>query len=199
MTKIEICVVINLIFCSFTSIILFRMAKAYLLLGGNLGNRFKTLNRATKLIETVVGEIVQKTSFFDCAPWGFSHKNSFLNRIIVVDTSLNANQLLLNLNRIENMLGRVRGSDQYIERNIDIDIIYFDDKIINDAILTIPHSKMHLRRFVLQPLCEIAPNFVHPIFQKTNLELLAECKDELSATIIAEPENSDNEDMEDFL
>ncbi|OFY20129.1 MAG: 2-amino-4-hydroxy-6-hydroxymethyldihydropteridine diphosphokinase [Bacteroidetes bacterium GWF2_33_38] len=163
------------------------MAKAYLLLGGNLEDRFYSLNRATELIERVVGEIVAKSSFYECAPWGFTHKNQFLNRVIVVETISSAHQLLLHLNRIENMLGRVRGSDQYIERNIDIDIIFYENQIIQDENLTIPHRKMQFRRFTLEPLNELIPDFIHPVLNKTVNELLRDCEDQLSVTIIDEP------------
>lgn len=163
------------------------MAKAYLLLGGNLDDRFYYLNRAVELIERVVGEVVQKSSFYECAPWGFTHKSQFLNRVIVVETISSAHQLLLHLNRIENMLGRVRGQDQYISRNIDIDILYYENQVIKDENLTVPHSKMHLRRFTLAPLNEIAPDFIHPVLHKTTTELLEQCEDQLAVEKIEKP------------
>lgn len=155
------------------------MAKAFLLLGGNIDNKFKYLARAESLISSVIGEIIDKSSFYESAPWGFVHKSFFLNRVIIVETILSPLALLLHINQIENMMGRIRKSDQYIERNIDIDILLFDNEIINDENLIIPHTKLHQRRFALEPVCEIASEQIHPILKVSFQQLLSQCEDKL--------------------
>ncbi|OFX52633.1 MAG: 2-amino-4-hydroxy-6-hydroxymethyldihydropteridine diphosphokinase [Bacteroidetes bacterium GWA2_30_7] len=153
------------------------MAKAFLLLGGNIDNKFKYLARAESLISSVIGDIVDKSSYYESAPWGFIHKSFFLNKVVVVETILSPLALLLHINQIENMMGRIRKSDQYIERNIDIDILLYDNKVINDDNLIIPHLKLHQRRFALEPVCEIASEQIHPVLNVTFRQLLNECED----------------------
>lgn len=155
------------------------MAKAVLLLGGNIDNKFKYLARAESLISSVIGEIINKSSYYESAPWGFVHKSFFLNRVIVVETILSPLALLLHINQIENMMGRIRKSDQYIERNIDIDILLYDNEIVNDENLVIPHMKLHQRRFALEPVCEIASDLIHPVLNVTFRQLLNDCEDML--------------------
>ncbi|OFX21803.1 MAG: 2-amino-4-hydroxy-6-hydroxymethyldihydropteridine diphosphokinase [Bacteroidetes bacterium GWA2_31_9] len=162
------------------------MAKAVLLLGGNIDNKYKYLARAESLISSVIGEIIDRSSFYESAPWGFVHKSFFLNKVIVVETILSPLALLLHINQIENMMGRIRNSDQYIERNIDIDILLYDNEVVNDDNLIIPHTKLHQRRFALEPICEIAPEKIHPVLNKSFRQLLENCEDVLEVKRLSE-------------
>jgi 2-amino-4-hydroxy-6-hydroxymethyldihydropteridine diphosphokinase len=154
------------------------MNEAVLLVGGNLSNRMKYLALAQNMIEQHVGTIQQKSSIYESAPWGFSSKQDFLNMVIVTETSLNVNKLLSKIHDIEHVLGRERKeTTSYISRTIDIDILFFNDEIIDTPILQIPHPRIHERKFTLIPLYELMPYRIHPAFQKSIKQLLAECND----------------------
>lgn len=168
------------------------MSESYILLGGNIDNRFQYLNRAEYLIKNVIGDISKSSSFYESEPWGFVHKNAFLNKVILVNTYLSPNELLLHINQIENMMGRIRKSDQYIERNIDIDILFYDNQIINEESLIVPHPKIQFRRFTLLPLSEIAPSLIHPVLNKPINELLINCEDQLTVRKLSDDEVNKN-------
>lgn len=153
------------------------MQTVYLILGGNLGDRYKYLQEARALIEQSIGPLVTCSSFYETEPWGFAHDNSFLNQAIEVETRLNPFEILNEIKVIETSLGRSRGNERYSARTIDIDILFFGDAVIDAPELTIPHPEMAGRRFVLDPMCEIAPDLLHPLLQKTMQQLLAECQD----------------------
>ncbi len=148
----------------------------YLLLGANLGNRALTLRRAVSLISERIGKVVQQSQLYETAPWGVTDQPAFLNQVLTVETSLEPEAILLQTQTIEQELGRVR-LEKWGARKIDIDLLYYGQLIRQTDTLTIPHPYLHQRRFTLVPLAEVAPNFVHPILQKTNTELLAECED----------------------
>jgi len=155
------------------------MAKAFLLLGGNLGERDIFLSKAKQLINTELGNIVETSSIYETQPWGFKHANNFYNQIIVVNTHLEPLELLTEINKIENNLGRKRDKQQYIARTIDIDIIFYESRIFENEKLIIPHKELQNRMFALKPLAEIAPNFSHPKLNKTIKQLITECSDKL--------------------
>lgn len=157
---------------------------AYLLLGSNLGNRKQILKNAATNIEAKIGSISVYSSIYETLAWGFEEQPAFLNQVIVVTTKLNPHQLLSTINNIETELGRVR-HEKWGERLIDIDILYFDNLIVNTENLVIPHPEIANRRFTLIPLVEIAARFTHPILGKTQTELLANCKDELEVKKIS--------------
>lgn len=154
------------------------MGEVYLLIGSNIGNRELTLRNAILRLERFVGKIELKSSLYETEPWGMKDVRPFLNLALKLNTHLSPVNLLSSILRIELVLGRVREEgDEYRPRIIDIDIMFIDDKIITTKELTIPHPLMHRRRFVLEPLNEIAPLFVHPVFGNTIEELLIQCDD----------------------
>ncbi|WP_338873304.1 2-amino-4-hydroxy-6-hydroxymethyldihydropteridine diphosphokinase [Spirosoma sp. SC4-14] len=156
--------------------------KTFLLLGANLGNRIQTLQRAVGLIAERVGSVTQQSSWYETAPWGVTDQPAYVNQVIAVETDLKPDALLEQTQAIEQQLGRVR-FEKWGARLIDIDILYYDQEIVLTKSLTIPHPYLHQRRFTLVPLAEIAPNFEHPVLQKTSRELLAVCEDESEVVI----------------
>lgn len=157
----------------------FEYKKTYLLLGSNLGNRELLLENAMKMIEREIGEIFATSSVYETAAWGKTDQPNFLNLALGVQTSLTPIELLNSVMAIENKLGRIR-EEKWGARIIDIDVILYGNEIVSlGDILKIPHIEMHNRRFVLQPLAEIAPNQIHPILKKTILELLEDLNDSL--------------------
>ncbi len=164
------------------------MKNVFLGLGTNLGEREKMLEQAISLIEKHIGHIALVSSVFQTEPWGFESKNEFLNMVVKVETLLAPSELLQKTLMIETMLGRVRGEKQYASRLIDIDLLLFDDQVIDDETLTVPHPLMHERRFVLVPLCEIAPDIIHPLMKVTVSSLLDSCLDKSLVKIYCNPD-----------
>ena len=154
------------------------MNRAYLLIGGNMGNREMYLFAAREKIQDLCGEIVSKSSIYQTAAWGLEDQDAFLNQVVVLSTAFNPVELLQTILLIEESIGRKR-EVKYGPRIIDIDILFYNDVIIQTDDLTIPHPQMQNRRFVLEPLNEVGPNLVHPVFQKTVSELLKACPDNL--------------------
>lgn len=154
------------------------MNTTYLLTGGNLGNREDNLAQAKQLIIEQCGTIVTASSLYETAAWGNTGQPAFLNQALAVDTLLNAKQLIRRLLKIEKQLGRIR-EEKYGPRIIDIDILLFNNEKHNYHFLKLPHPEMQNRRFALLPLAEIAPEILHPVLNKTILQLLADCPDEL--------------------
>lgn len=150
----------------------------YLLLGSNLGNRFKVLAQAVSMIRGSSGVVVAESGIYESEPWGFDNQPNFLNKVIQVDTNLNPTKLLEELQKIELEMGRVR-EVKWRERLIDIDILYYNNEIINEPNLSIPHPEIPNRRFTLVPLCELATDQIHPILRQTQGQLLQRCQDEL--------------------
>jgi len=159
------------------------MNSVYLLTGGNLGDRNKNLSKATVLIEQDVGEIVKKSSIYETASWGINDQPDFLNMVLLVKTNFSAAKLLQALLTIENKMGRQR-SVKNASRIIDIDILFFNDEVINKTGLTIPHPEIHNRMFVLIPLDEIAGDFIHPVLKKPVKKLLSTSPDKLKVTLL---------------
>lgn len=153
------------------------MERVYLCLGGNVGDTRHYLEQAIGLIESRIGTVLQKSSIYWSEPWGFSAEQMFLNQIVVVETALESQIVLEHCLQIETELGRTRSGNGYEPRVIDIDIIFFGSQIIDTPNLKVPHPLMNRRNFVLQPLCEIAPDFVHPVFGLTVKQLAAVCDD----------------------
>lgn len=160
------------------------MSIAYLLIGGNMGNREAYLAAAKERINQECGNILRESSIYETAAWGMQEQESFLNQVIEIETSLSAIQLLHCLLGIEEKLGR-RREIKYGPRLIDIDILLFNDDRIKVHGLTVPHPEIQNRRFALVPLCELADQKIHPVFNKSFGQLLEECADELTVQKIS--------------
>jgi len=156
------------------------MTTTYLLLGTNMGERFELIKKAQNLIQEKVGSISKaSSSIYETAAWGEENQADYLNQVLVVDTKLNPFQLLQNIHQIEQSLGRKR-EKAWGPRTMDIDILFYDQYICNTPQLTIPHPHISKRRFVLTPLAEINPTFIHPLLNKSIQNLLSHCEDTLS-------------------
>jgi 2-amino-4-hydroxy-6-hydroxymethyldihydropteridine diphosphokinase len=160
------------------------MNEVYLLTGGNLGDRQSYLLKAGEAVQKNCGPIVETSSVYETAAWGKEDQDAFLNQVLHIRTHLNAVDLLTEILRTETELGRVRGL-KFGPRIIDIDILFFNDDIIELPGLKIPHPQMPYRRFVLEPLCEIAAGKIHPLLHKNIAQMLAECPDLLAVNKIS--------------
>lgn len=158
--------------------------KIFLGLGTNLGDREDNLEKAVELICKSVGRISAVSSVYESEPWGFQCENKFLNMVIKAETGIKPEELLEIVMQAEAVMGRIRTGDHYSSRIIDIDILLYNSRIINKTNLIIPHPLIHERKFVLMPLCEIAPEAVHPVFEKKFTVLLKECRDERRVVMI---------------
>jgi 2-amino-4-hydroxy-6-hydroxymethyldihydropteridine diphosphokinase len=156
------------------------MHRVFLSLGGNCGNREEYLQLAREQINIQVGKTLRVSNIFESEPWGFSHNTFFLNQVLEVKTSLDALCLLDVCNRIEDLLGRNRLQlvDEYEERTIDIDILFFDDAIFTLPPLVVPHRHIQDRMFVLEPLSQIASDLIHPLLCQSIGELKNKCQDQ---------------------
>jgi 2-amino-4-hydroxy-6-hydroxymethyldihydropteridine diphosphokinase len=152
------------------------MNTVYLQLGSNLGERKRLISDATKEISEYIGKVSVRSQIYESTPWRVDGQDNYLNQIIEVKTLFSAQETLVSALKIENDLGRVR-VEKWGERLIDIDIIFFNDDIIETPDLCIPHKHMHERNFVLAPLNEIIPYFIHPKYNKTVSELFNASKD----------------------
>jgi len=159
------------------------MNKVYLLTGGNLGNRLNNLEQARKLIEQYCGRIVHQSSVYETAAWGFKEQPDFYNQALEIETELSAAELMKTILMTEEKMGRKR-EIKMGPRIIDIDILLYNDEMVSQSHLTIPHERLHERRFALMPLAEIAPDIIHPIFKKSITRLLSESTDTLNVNKI---------------
>ncbi len=162
------------------------MEFCYVLFGSNMGDKEKIFADACLSINKRCGTVVAVSASYESEPWGFEADEMFLNRLIVVNTELTPEVMLHELLDIEAELGRVRHPEAggYTSRTADLDILYFGSRIVLTDILTVPHPRLHLRRFALLPLCELIPQFVHPVFNLTQTELLRRCPDVSEVRII---------------
>jgi 2-amino-4-hydroxy-6-hydroxymethyldihydropteridine diphosphokinase len=153
------------------------MNKVYLLIGGNMGNRKRNLGRAIVLLNEYCGKVVKASSIYQTAAWGITNQPAFLNQALLLETPAGATALLTALLDTEEKMGR-RRAEKYGPRNIDIDLLLYNNEVINLPQLMVPHPEMQRRRFALVPLAEIAADIVHPVYHKTIATLLAECPDD---------------------
>jgi 2-amino-4-hydroxy-6-hydroxymethyldihydropteridine diphosphokinase len=154
------------------------MSTAYLLIGGNLGNRTAYLQQAIQLISESCGNIVHSSAIYETAAWGITDQPTFYNQALAVETMLVPEELMQQLLQIEEQMGRQR-TIKMGPRIIDLDILLIDDKIVSSGLLTLPHPALPFRKFALLPLCEIAPSLIHPVLHRSISQLLEECPDEL--------------------
>jgi len=145
----------------------------YLALGSNLGNRAANLKEAIVSLPPQL-DVKAKSKIYETPPWGHTDQENFYNKVLKAQTYVEPEPLLKHLKRLEVALGR-KPSFQYGPRSIDMDILFYDDLVLNTAALTIPHPHVHERGFVLLPMMDIAPDYVHPVKQRSVRELLAGC------------------------
>jgi 2-amino-4-hydroxy-6-hydroxymethyldihydropteridine diphosphokinase len=154
---------------------------SYILLGGNSGNRAFFLEEAIRLISKEAGDVMKHSCIYETEPWGFQSDITFLNQVILIQTPLSPSGLLTKLTSIEKQLGRKRDKSNkgvYSSRVIDLDILFYNDQIVSSKRLQIPHPRMHLRRFTMVPLAEIAGECIHPVFHQTVRQLARDCPDQ---------------------
>ncbi len=153
------------------------MRKIYLSIGSNKGNRYSFIKEALRLIRKDIGKVILMSKIYETKSWGFQ-SDDFLNICIMIKSELLPSELLNKLKIIEERIGRIKNSTKILAREIDIDILFYSDKIVDYEDLIIPHPRLHLRNFVLYPLNDIASDFIHPILLKPINELLEECEDD---------------------
>lgn len=159
------------------------MNKAYLLIGGNIGNRPDNIKTACDLLEQQIGKIIKFSSVYETDAWGNINQPDFLNQVLLIKTLLNAHDCMQQILSIENKMGRIRDKKND-PRIIDIDVLFFNDEIINEPHLTIPHPQIQNRKFVLVPMNELSPDFIHPVLNKTINNLLSISNDELEVRLL---------------
>ena len=152
------------------------MSKVYFSIGSNKGNRSGLINEAIDKIDIIIGKVVLKSSIYETKSWGFN-SNNFYNICILLESTLTPELILNKILTIEKDMGRFKTTDQYSDRCIDIDILFFDNMIINSKSLEIPHPRIQFRKFVLTPMLELTPDLIHPILKKSIRQLEIECVD----------------------
>jgi len=152
------------------------MSKVYFSIGSNKGNRSGLINEAIDKIDIIIGKVVLKSSIYETKSWGFN-SNNFYNICILLESTLTPELILNKILTIEKDMGRLKTTDKYSDRCIDIDILFFDNMIVNSKSLEIPHPRIQLRKFVLTPMLELTPDLIHPILNKSIRQLELECVD----------------------
>lgn len=160
------------------------MNTVYLALGTNIGNRTANLELVHRLISQRIGIVLKESSTYQTAPWGVEEQQEdYYNQVFCVKTSLDPMEVWHQCQVIEKKMGRLK-TKQWAPRIIDIDILFFNDLVLMEEELKIPHPRLHERNFVLKPMCEIANEWKHPILGQTIEELLGACADELPAVAL---------------
>lgn len=164
------------------------MIEVVTILGSNSGNKYLLMEKAIHLLSEKAGKFLLASSYYETEPWGFECDENFLNRIVVFRTALSPEQFLQVCLDIEQQLGRIRSGNnpRYTSRPIDIDILFYGSEIISTSDLTIPHPRLTERNFVLTPLNEVMPDFIHPVLHQSISTLLDECPDKLKVVRTAE-------------
>lgn len=152
------------------------MSKVYFSIGSNKGNRSQLINEAIDKIDISVGRVELKSSIYETQSWGFK-SNNFYNVCLLIESSLSVESIFNKILKIEKDMGRLKSGNKYSDRCIDIDILFVEDIIVNSKNLIIPHPRLHLRKFVLTPMLDIAPDLIHPILNKSIKQLELECDD----------------------
>jgi 2-amino-4-hydroxy-6-hydroxymethyldihydropteridine diphosphokinase len=154
------------------------MNTVYLITGGNLGDRKNNLLVAGELIEDRIGKIIKSSKIYETQAWGNTNQPSFYNEVHIVKSKLSAEEVMNRILEIEKEMGRIR-TIKNAARIIDIDILFFNKEIFNTPNLIVPHIEIPNRRFVLMPLAELSPDFIHPVLNRSIKDLLSTCKDQL--------------------
>ena len=157
--------------------------RVVLLLGSNQGDKASNLDKAIQLIGLKIGDVVLRSSVYETEPWGFESEEAFLNQAVVINTNIKPAKVLESILDIEKQMGRERILNVYSSRLIDIDILFYDQQIIEGPDLMVPHPLMQSRKFVLGPLNEIMPDFEHPVSGKKISQMLDHCEDTLKVMI----------------
>jgi 2-amino-4-hydroxy-6-hydroxymethyldihydropteridine diphosphokinase len=152
------------------------MSKVYFSIGSNKGNRSQLINEAIDKIDISIGKVEQKSSIYETQSWGFK-SNNFFNVCLLIESSLSVESIYNKILKIEKDMGRLKSGNKYSDRCIDIDILFVEDIIVNSKNLIIPHPRLHLRKFVLTPMLDLAPDLIHPILNKSIKQLELECDD----------------------
>ena len=156
-----------------------RMEKhiAYLCIGGNLGNREENLEETRMFVNYNMGDITRASAIYETEPWHMENVPAFLNQVLEISTELSPVQLMQEIMELEEFFGRIRTEGEVLSREMDVDILFYDDLVLQDGAPLIPHPRLQDRKFVLVPLEEIAPDLVHPLLKKNTSELLRLCND----------------------
>jgi 2-amino-4-hydroxy-6-hydroxymethyldihydropteridine diphosphokinase len=166
-----------------------RMNVAFLSLGGNVGDRENNLKKARQLLNAHCGRLTKVSSLYETEAWGHQSGNTYLNQVVKLETKLSPVRLMLKLQQIEQELGRKRTGKGYTDRTMDIDLLFYNQAIINQKTLTVPHPRLHLRRFVLEPFCEIGGSVKHPVLRQSIQKLLKGSADTLAVKRVKAQQN----------
>jgi 2-amino-4-hydroxy-6-hydroxymethyldihydropteridine diphosphokinase len=161
------------------------MKRVFLLTGSNLGESISLLNLGVGYIENELGSIVNRSHIYRSESWGYKSFSYYFNQCIEIETDYEPHTLLEKILEIEAKMGRVRIAEGYSDREIDIDILFYEDNVIEDGSLIIPHPRIHLRRFALVPMNEIAGDFIHPLLKRSISELLEICPDDSIVSLVS--------------
>jgi 2-amino-4-hydroxy-6-hydroxymethyldihydropteridine diphosphokinase len=157
--------------------------EVFISLGTNLGNRILNLRLAISYIESDLGEVIASSSIYETKPWGKSDQPDFLNQVILIRSNYRPEDCLFRLSTIELKMGRKR-EEKWGSRIIDLDLLYVDNLVIQTKSLSLPHPGIPQRKFVLVPLVELVPDFIHPRLKKNQRQLLMECTDTLEVQLL---------------
>ena len=154
-----------------------KVHKVYLSLGSNLGDKLGNLGKCMDLIKSHIGQIAERSQVYRSAAWGFQSDHAFYNMCLEIKTALSVEDLMEKVLKMEKSMGRKRSVKGYIDRIVDIDILFFDNLILESPDIVVPHPRIELRRFVLVPLAEINAAYNHPVHNRSIAELLNDCED----------------------
>jgi 2-amino-4-hydroxy-6-hydroxymethyldihydropteridine diphosphokinase len=157
----------------------------FLSLGGNLGVKKEIFTTTIQMVDNRIGHPIKISSIYESPSWGFRSQHYFWNQVLEVETGLSPEEVLVEIRTIEKFFGRKRRSGHYLSRKMDIDILFYDDIILDNDELTLPHPMIAFRRFVLEPLSEVAPDFLHPVLMDKVIHILSLCKDTSEVKIIS--------------